>query len=170
MAKVRVDLSGIRNSLLSRRAVDNRTKDKVGEFVDRETKKRIAVGKSPVKGVGRFKAYAVQRKGEGYPETSNIKSRFPLKKTRPVNLKLDGTFLDAIGFNRTKFGVEYGLQSRRKLLQDMFDAHNNGEHPDVPQRKFVPTGSRDAYTTDIVKGIRDIYNDRVSDIIRQMND
>ena len=167
--KVKVDFRALKRNLLNKQTViNNATKKKLGKFVDKETKKRIAVGKSPVMGVGRFKAYAIQRLGKGYPST--VRGKFPGKKNRPVNLSLDGTFLDNIGFKPIKTGIEYGLQSNEKLMKDMFETHNDGKHSDVPQRKFIPNKRGDKYTPDILKGIKGIYSKRIKDIIKKMND
>ncbi len=168
MAKVKVDFSALRNQLINNdRVINKKTKKRLGKFLDKETKERIEVGTSPVKGVGRFKPYAIQRKGSGYPR--DVKRKFPSKKDRPINLHLDGTFLNNIGFKLTKFGIEYGLISKKKLMKDMFDTHNNGTHPHVPQRKFLPNKKGDKYTTSIMKGIKNIYNLRISNIIKRMN-
>ena len=192
---VTVNLTAMKNRLLTlAKIVDGPTKDLLGKFVDVSTKERVARGLSPVRGVGRFPAYAVQRKTAQarhikkslsgsrrksinskisnakdslYPRT--VKDKFPDKKDRPINLYLDGTFLSNIGYNWTKLGIEYGLQSDRKLMVDMFQTHNNGTHKDVPQRKFVPVNPKDKYVKAITLGIKEIYSDRIKDIIKRMN-
>lgn len=127
----------------------------------------VRVGKSPVKGEGRFKGYAAQR-GGGYPEIPGIKKKFPTKKTRPINLFLDGEYLKAITqFKRNKEGdgIDYGLLSGTVLQQKMFETHNEGMHKDVPQRKVVPTNGDD-FVSLIRRKIKDIYLKRIRSIIR----
>lgn len=168
--KVKVDLEAMKESLRSVSVANTKTKNDIGEYLDRETKRRIEKGVSPVKGVGRFPGYAVQRKGSGYPDVPGIKRKYPSKNKRPINLYLDGSFLSRIGYNLSKTGVFYGLQTNEKFYKDLFDTHNNGTHPDVPQRRFVPVDEGETYTPDIIRGIRDIYNKRIRDIIRKLNE
>jgi len=128
----------------------------------------VKVGKSPVKGFGRFKPYAAQRKRKGYPELPKIRDKYPRKKTRPVNLFLDGKYLQAITksrINKTRDGIEYGLIDGTALQQKMFESHNEGKRPDIPQRKVVPTGGDD-FTALIRRKIKNIYLKRVRSIIK----
>lgn len=140
----------------------------LGRDIKKLSLELVKIGKSPVKGQGRFKRYAVQRGGKSnYPETPTIRNKFPNKKTRPVNLFLDGSYLKAVTeskINKLKTGIEYGLLDGTDLQEKMFESHNEGKRSDIPQRKVVPTG-KDEFTAKITRRIKDLYLSRIRRII-----
>ena len=141
----------------------------LGRNVKEKSLALVKVGLSPVEGRGRFKGYAVQRGGKSnYPEIPGLKKKFPGKKTRPVNLELDGEYLDAVTQykkNREGDGIEFGLLKGSDLQNKMFESHNEGSRNDIPQRKVIPTNGDD-YTPLIRRKIKDIYLNRIRNIIR----
>jgi hypothetical protein len=50
----------------------------------------------------------------------------------------------------------------------MFEAHNEGMHPDVPQRKVLPTGT-DTFVESIIRGIKEIFRERLAQEIKKQN-
>lgn len=166
--KIKIDLPSLETLSDKKKLVTTAVKKELERKIRDKSLELVSVGKSPVKGVGRFKAYATQRNDDprGYPNDSNTRSKFPGKKTRPVNLKLsnDMPYLKAIF--KAKFtdgGIEIGKPSD-KLLAKLFEAHNEGEHDDVPQRKVIPTGG-DTFTESIILAIKNIYLKRIKNVL-----
>ena len=163
--KVKVTLPTL-EKLTSKNVVNQRTADRLGRTIKKESLKLASVGKSPVAGQGRFKAYAAQRKGKGYPNIPSIKKMFPGKKVRPVNLFLDGSYLNALGHRKKGNGIEYGWLNASPFIEKLIEAHNEGKHPDVPKRQVLPTGDGQEFTASIMRLIREVYLDRIRDIIK----
>jgi hypothetical protein len=110
------------------------------QLLEEGIKKQISLGYSPVKFKGRFTAYKFSRLGHGYPRTPQLKAKFPNKKLRPVNLSLSGSYLNSFGVRKVKYGVfEVGIMKPSSLNKKMFETHNLGLHPHVPERKHLPT-------------------------------
>lgn len=179
MAKVRVNWP-IVESMKKKSIVDRTTASKVGKAVVGESKDFISKGFSPVRGNGRFKAYAAQRnQGEGpyYPDT--VKGKYPSKRTRPVNLKLSGEMLNHLKWwtdRRGNIAVGLSSTSGRKTnvprrVRDKFEAHNEGtlKSKNVPQRMIVPTGRNDTYASSIMRRVRGVIEKRVNELVRRSN-
>ncbi len=163
---VTIELDALAKISNVKKIVNSTMANKLGNSILRETKNLVGVGKSPVKGKGRFPAYAKQRKGSGYPDTPDIRRRFPSKKTRPVNLELSGKFLKALGFKKTDGGIDFGWIDPSEDIKKLIDAHNNGLNKNVPQRKVIPNADGEDYTASIRRLIKDIYLQRIRAIIR----
>jgi hypothetical protein len=125
----------------------------IGDAVTDEMKRMIAKGISPVKGVGRFKAYAAQR--------SEAKTNYPVglpKKTRPVNLFLFGGYLEFIRWwlpsSKSYVGIGFSGETGKKTaipkkIRDMFETHNEGSQPEVPRRKHLPNEQGDQFARSV---------------------
>lgn len=165
---VKVKLDSLRAIADPKKVANQVIQSELGDSIKELSLKMVEVGKSPVKGHGRFERYAAQREDASgnYPEDSETRRRYPLKKTRPVNLELDGSYLEAITrWKPAVGGIEYGLINGSELHEKMFESHNEGKRSDIPQRKVVPTG-KDDFTGLIRKKIKDIYLQRIRNIIR----
>ncbi len=137
----------------------------MGNEVLRQMRGAVAIGLSPVRDVGRYKPYAIQRKGGGspgenlYPNT--VRSKFPNKNIRPVNLWLDGTYINSFTFRRLKNAIEIGLFEPPELIRKMFETHNDGAlEPDVPQRKVLPNEG-EGFIITIQRSILDIFSEAI---------
>lgn len=161
MAKVKVKIDGLKRRL-SAKEVSVSKRRELGEVVDEKVKTAISVGRSPVKGAGRFKPYAAQRPDAigDYPKG------IPNKNVRPVNLNLTGQMLAAITYKIIKGGISYGLQTSVGKLKEIFRVHNEGLRKDIPQRKMIPIG-QETFTKDILKAIEDVYIRAIRDIIKR---
>ncbi len=125
-----------------------------------------------MRGQGRFERYAAQRSNNpnAYP------NRIPGKKKRPVNLKLNGWYLSFLNWFISKGELNIGFSSTsgkfnkppRKLF-DYFETHNEGKHPDVPQRKHLPNKRGDQLKANIMRDIRLAYERAINRIIRKSN-
>ena len=166
--KITLGLKTLERLSKTKNIVDVRFAKTLGGQVKKLSLELVKIGKSPVKGHGRFKRYAVQRgKPSNYPETPRIRKRFPSKKTRPVNLFLDGSYLQAITkskMNAEKNGIIYGLIGGSILHKKMFESHNEGKRKDIPQRKVVPSG-KEQFTAKIMQRIKGLYLSRIKRII-----
>ena len=156
MAKVTLKFKGL-DSFTRKMILSKKFTKKLGNRVIKDVLASIAVGKSPVKGQGRYVAYKVDRatsslrkelKAPGTQRSSrgrlrkeirrtsskknlypnSVKDDFPNKQKRPINLKLSGAMLKAIKFKATKSGIIIGLISAKKKLKDIFEAHNEGSN------------------------------------------
>jgi hypothetical protein len=174
--KVNVKFNGILGKLkrgdLSA-LLNDKTKDTVGNYTLKNIREFSAKGLSPVRGHGRFAAYAVQRLGGGSVNDKNlypnsVRGKFPSKGIRPINLRLDGSYISAFAFERIATGVRVGLFDASSLIKKMFEAHNEGMHPDVPQRKVLPTGT-DTFVESIIRGIKEIFRERLAQEIKKQN-
>lgn len=132
-----------------------------GEFLDK--------GISPVKGEGRFEAYAAQRVS-GKPKRSlypySVQNKFPSKQLRPVNLSLNGKFRSNITFRVTKDGIEFGHINMDDKTKELFEAHNEGKNKNVPQRKYLPNKRGEEFVVTIMNEIKDIVSKRIKNIIK----
>jgi len=115
MAKTKIDLRQF-NILIenaSKRARLNASRS-IASSLKNKILSLISKGISPIEGNGRFKSYKPStKKRKRYPDT--VKSDFPDKRRRPVNLELSGKFLRALkvfpkSLNIITFGFfsEYG--------------------------------------------------------------
>lgn len=178
MAKVFINFRKLRGNL-SRREIVNQSFGRVlGRKIEIEVRRDIGAGKSSVKGEGRFQSYLGPSLGRGlrgrtkksveksfYP--GSVKSKFPNKKNRPVNLRLSGSYLKKLT-NRTFAGlVELGFLNLDKVTRGKFETHNLGEHPHVPKRKHLPTEKGDKFTPRINRLIKNLYTQRIKSIIRR---
>jgi len=104
-----------------------------------------------------------------YP--NSVKDKFPRKQKRPVNLKLSGEMLRAIGWRPIKGGIEFGLTKGSKAVQDKFQSHNAGTNikRNVPRRAIIPTFTGERFSAPIQARIRNLYLARISNLIKQIN-
>jgi hypothetical protein len=213
-AKITLRLATLESILDPKKVVTRAVADELGKKTKKEVLDLVAVGKSPVKGEGRFEAYAAQRGAPKpkrrppkkakptsrrsrrlskllkrlkkllgrdtprkkrqqverrlsgrYPEIKSLLEKFPNKKTRPVNLKLDGTYLDEITQHELRDGgIDFGLLGDDIFMQILFNVHNEGERSDIPQRKVIPTGE-DTFVPSILRVIKKVYLKRIRNII-----
>jgi hypothetical protein len=160
-------------SVTNSRKVMNRTTQKLlGRLVIKEMKRRIAKGLSPVKGEPKYAPYASKGKSKsgknrGYPNTPDIKKRFPNKKSSPVNLELSGKWLKKLRFRRKIGGITVGWLNPTKLEKALIETHNQGLHPHVPKRKVLPTDPGDDYAPSIKRIIKKVVLDRIKSIINK---
>lgn len=170
---------------------DRKFQNDLGRQVVTEMKKLIAKGISPVKGVPRFEAYAVQRKSaenrtvaqvQGakglnrktsksnslkhlYP--NSVKNKFPGKQARPVNLFLDGSFIDTISYKSSDNKVEVGHIDMDKNTRNLFEAHNEGLNRNVPKRKYLPNKRGEEFVASIKTLIKSIYSAKIRSILNK---
>jgi hypothetical protein len=167
LARVKISLPTIKK--LEPRKIHNTIfGDKLAKGVKGKVLDLVSVGVSPVKGKGRFKAYAAQRSSAlgSYPNIPRIREKYPSKKTRPVNLYLDGSYLEAVTKHTNKStGIEFGLINASEFNRDLFKTHNEGKNRNVPQRKVIPTKG-EGFVESVNKIIKDIYLQRIRNIIR----
>lgn len=171
MAKVKVNLDSAKNP----NWFDTKSAKDIGIATVSAMKKMIAQGISPVRGEGRFTRYSEQR-GGSYPES--VRGRFPDKKTRPVNLKLNGWYLKhltywvsekaqyiGIGFS----GKEGVKQPVPQKVRDYFEAHNEGLNKNVPKRKHLPNKDGDQFAVSVEREYRKKFEQIVKSAINKMN-
>lgn len=173
MAKVsvKVKLDTAMKNLMSAFVIDEKLGGEVGTLVIKGVKESVAVGKSSVKGFGRFAAYATQRDKDPKAYPISVLKEYPGKNVRPVNLKLSGEMLDALKFKVDDGAISIGFADAEGKIKKMFDAHNHGTlvHKNVPMRKFLPTAKGEEFSIALTKAIKDIFIKRISDIIKRMN-
>ena len=139
-------------------------------------KKFIAVGKSPVKGVGRFDAYAAQRlgtqKGDAkskYPWPQR-KGKYPGKKIRPINLHLSGKFLKQLThWVVSKNKISFGFNSPDEKTKKLIETHNEGKHPDVPMRRFLPTRKGEDLVVSVKRKTLETLQLEVNKVVQKSN-
>lgn len=137
--------------------VDSTTADKVGSTVVAEAKKMISQGLSPVRGEKRFEKY---KNKEKYPGKK--------KPATPVNLELTGDMLKGYGYRRGKNNaVEIGMVSPTGNRDKVARYHNEGT-PKMAARPITPQKGQE-YAVSIMQAIRDIFDTRLSKMIRQSN-
>jgi hypothetical protein len=139
--------------------LDNLVNDKlaedIGTMMVQESKRMIASGQSPVKGVGRFAAY---KNPESYPGNR--------KAARPVNLSLTGTMLSYLGYRKVGKTIEVGiLPGAPRKVQTIARVHNTGERSDIPQRQFIPMKGQDFVASISIK-MRELFRKRVLELIK----
>ncbi len=133
---------------------DKLTQD-VGLMMVSESKRLIASGQSPVKGVGRFAPY---KNPEKYPGG--------LKAARPVNLSLTGTMLSYLGYRKVGKTIEVGiLPGAPRKVQTIARVHNTGERADIPRRQFIPDKGQEFVASISVK-MRELIRKRVLELIK----
>lgn len=154
--------------------------DRVGFKVVVKMREFIAKGLSPVKGVGRFEAYAAQRKSEKTTQNINgrrttvnkkrypftVKHKFPSKQTRPVNLSLNDSFLNTISHDASKAQVEIGHIDIDQHTMDLFKAHNEGLNKNVPKRKYLPNKRGEDFVATIKSMIKSIFSSRIKSVLK----
>ncbi len=194
MAKVKVTLkfNGSLKAFEEGAVIPRGTQNSVGQAVINEMKRFIAIGLSPVKGVGRFVGYKATRASQEvkksmvsrktshglvraevkrvlnqsnfYPNT--VKRKYPGKNTRPVNLLLSGDFLDTLDYEVNAKGVEIGHIQASSHTKNLIEAHNEGKNKNVPQRKYLPTGRGEEFADSIMALVKQIYVDRIRQLIK----
>ena len=152
--------------------------EQVSSVVKHHIKRSIAVGKSPVQGVGRFPGYkAVEtnkklrkvKKGGGkiskvgYPYS--VQSQFPSKKVRPVNLFLSGKYLSDLDHKISVRKKSLTIGFFRGLSKKKAQTHNEGLHPKVPQRKHLPTGKDERFTASVDRVLKELFAKRLKIVI-----
>lgn len=173
MARVKTDFSLARTLKINENDALN-----IGGTTEKAMKKSIASGLSPVRGVGRFKRYSEQigSKPSNYPK--DVRGRYPTKKTRPVNLYLNGWYLSHLThwFNKRSNTVGVGFSGSYekktkppKAVIDYFEAHNEGMHPHVPKRKHLPNKKGDQFTKTIQSAYKKEFERAVARAIKKMN-
>lgn len=154
---------------------DPSTARRVGTTVVKGIKESTARGRSPVKGHGRFEAYAVQRSDAAgnYPVGARSRSGEPINKSRrPVNLRLEGTMMDAISWQKKgRDSVNIGLSGASDGdLLTIANAHNDGvPEKNIPQRKFIANKPGEQYSLTIQRAIRRVFELRLNNLIRRSN-
>lgn len=168
--------------------------DRVGLQVVMKMRDFIARGISPVKGFGRFEAYAAQRNSATVREFSrtqskdnrgyyrklakktkevsypnSVKDKFPGKQMRPVNLYLDGTFLDTLGYKSNRYSVSVGHMDTSKKTKNLFEAHNEGLNKNVPMRRYLPNKKNEEFVATIMSMIKSIYSERIKYVLGLIN-
>lgn len=196
--KVKVDLRGLK-SLTGRQIMSKKFQKRLGNETVAAIKSTIAMGKSPVKGQGRYEAYKVDRataplrrtlressskdrrsqlrrsikkttnKSQLYP--NSVKNKFPQKQKRPVNLELSGEMLKAFKWKGTVKGIRVGLINASQRIKKIFEAHNEGTNTDkqVPRRAIIPTKSGDRFTAGIQRKINNLIQKRIKDLLKAIN-
>lgn len=142
---VKIDVSGLERALRKISAsVTKREIEQIGDAAITAMKSDIASGLSPVRGRGRFPGYKRASQG-GYPYT--VKSKYPSKRERPVNLSLSGDFLDSLrskaiaqrsDSDGTTYGLEIGLSDPLSRLKEQ--GHREGANGQ-PSRPIIPTSA-----------------------------
>lgn len=157
MAKVKVT-SKFKILEVIDRFVDNTTANALGKTVATEAKDNIASGLSPVRGYGRFEKYKDRK---SYPGD--------LKEARPVNLWLTGDMLRGYWYRISgkKDTIEVGMVNGSARDKKIAGYHQEGT-PNMAQRKIVP-GPGEEWSVSIMRKIRDVYSQRLSNLIRQAN-
>lgn len=119
----------------------NRSEAKeLGSTTVKEMKKLIAVGSSPIRGKGRFKAYRGGYRRQ-IRKTGRVAGK--AKKLRPVNLKLTGAFLKDLKGNVVKQGTKGFTASvgyRKGKQQKKEKGHRDGKFGQA-ERPTIPEGS-----------------------------
>lgn len=156
-SKVKLKLNGLEK--LRKEFSSGPVLDEIGKAVVKGMREAIAIGLSPVAKVGRFDGYAAQRKAGLKPASqlypNSVKRKFPAKQTRPVNLSLNNKFLNTLGYQK-KARLEVGHIIFDDKTKALFEAHNEGLHPDVPQRQYLPNKRGENFLVSIQRLIKDI--------------
>lgn len=139
--------------------------DEIGKETIVEMKNLISRGISPIRGAGRFPGYLRANEPDGYP------NRVPKelnKKKRPVNLKLEGHFLESMKFETKKIGSQFKTTiffdtDLSKLKEQGHREGANGQ----PKRPTIPQADQgQTFAISIQKKIIDIINTAIQKIIR----
>lgn len=165
MAKVTVKVRFAIKQLVDT-VFDGSTTKQLGNMYLNETKRLVSIGKSPVKGRGRFIRYAIQR--------DDAQSNYPegLKDRRPVNLYLSGKMLSKLTYKRrgkNKLAIGLPRGTPRDIL-DRATTHNNGNPTmNIPKRQFIPDRQGERYVIAIEQKRKAILEKRLRAIIRKSN-
>lgn len=157
MAKVNVTTKFDIAELIAK-FTDTKTGNEIGETVVGEAKRMISEGQSPVRGYGRFERYKDPAK---YPGNR--------KNQRPVNLEDTGDMLAGYDYqvlasdDTVKVGMVNGSADEKKIA----GYHNEGTAP-MAQRRIVP-GAGEEWAVSIMRKVRDVYEKRLSQLIKQSN-
>lgn len=172
MGKVTVKLDKLNAIVSGEKIATPEFQKKLGDRVVSDVKEFIAVGKSPVRGGGRFKGYAADRlKGDNpnklYPNT--VKKQYPSKQRRPVNLSLSGRMLSEMIWKSIKGGVIIGLLNASAEIRTIFKAHNSKDQPNrkFPRRQLLPTEQGERFIEYIQRRIVSLYRARIRQIIKK---
>lgn len=167
MARVKVTTKfDILKVLKDRKAFPRQFTDKLGKEIVKEMKGAISRGQSPVRKFGRFKAYAKQRLGRGYPDGIEGKSN------RPVNLFLSGDMLNSLihTLGKQQGNVKVGIHNTASTeIRVRARVHNSGERSDIPQRKFIPDQPGEEFIVLIMRRILGLYRKQFNSIIDKTN-
>lgn len=110
--------------------------DSLGKLAVDGIKDLAAKGISPIEGKGRFPAYIKADEG-GYPIT--VRKKYPGKKSRPVNLRLSGKFLDEgleYKSDVSKLTVDVGFFDEQYEVMEQGHrkgTNGQGKRPTIPQ-------------------------------------
>lgn len=130
-------------------------KKEAGDFLVNEILRDVGSGKSPVRGLGRFKIldkeYAKAEKGG---------------RRRP-NLEDEGDMLEALKFENSTKGIRIGIIGPQKEVSKA-DGHNQltgkakrwakAKKEPFPRRRFIPDG-RQTFEKDIIQGVNKILDE-----------
>lgn len=179
-ARVTLKLDGSLKAFAENSVVTSEVQDELGSITLRLMLDVISKGLSPVDGVGRFEKYVAQRKvapaskGRSRKDVSTQRKRlypfsvqktYPNKTLSPVNLYLDGTFLNSLTYRGTANGIELGHISPSAKTEALFEAHNEGLNKNVPQRKYLPNKRGEVFIVTIMRAIINVYSQRIKNII-----
>lgn len=128
--------------------------DFLGNQVRSKVVQVISQGQSPITGwPSRFPGY---KNPEKY--IKSVKSNFPNKKARPVNLKLSGEFLDSLYIKGLKRGDEnylnVGFNGFENELKEL--GHREGVNGQ-PKRPIVPSESGEDYIAPIRRFLSEAF-------------
>lgn len=172
MAKVKVSLESAKRP----NWFGSKSGKRIGVATIDAMKNSISQGLSPVRGEGRFERYKNQGNKDKYP--GNVRDKYPSKKQRPVNLYLNGWYLSHLTYwiNKTKNYIGIGFSGKTgvkqpppKKVRQYFETHNEGMHPDVPQRKHLPNDIGDTFTVSVEREYKREFERIVKSAINKMN-
>ena len=157
----------------------------LGNNVVQSIKGQIASGNSPVRGEGRFKAYAAQRADavSKYPKDATTQKNFPSKSTRQVNLYLSGDFLrgyrffiESAGAVKNFFGTTVkrilfvGFRNPDERTVKLLEAHNDGKNKHIPRRPIIPDKAKgEQFSVSTQQIIIESYRKQVENTIKNIN-
>jgi len=171
--KVKIDLDII-DDLKAEIILNRVTQKKVWRIIVNAMADSISKGLSPVRGVGRFKAYAEQRDADDKKYPKSIRGKHPNKKTRPVNLNLTGALIKHLTSSSFESGTgsfDISMENGSSKIADIAEAHNNGtlESKNVPKRQFIPNNKKDEFTVSIVRLYTAEIEKRINELIKKSN-
>lgn len=174
--------------------IDFNTAKLVGETVIDGMQRLIASGQSPIEGNGRFPEYKAagevkrltktkkatslstrkeinaqisKTKQRGYPYS--VKSKYPNKQVRPVNLKLSGDFLNALEFKIIRvsegYGVDIGYFNNTQAIKER--GHRDGANGQA-KRPTIPRNI-ERIATRIFQSAISIYKKRIQEILNSIS-
>lgn len=142
-------------ALASNREIANTAKQKLLDLV--------AKGISPIEGAGRFPSYKPNTKErKRYPDT--VKSSYPSKRRRPVNLSLSGKFLAALkSFPKSRNIITLGFFS--EYSETLEQGHREGANSQA-KRPIIPQEG-EALAKSIQTAILNIYRESILNYIKR---